>query len=313
MKLKTIYLAGGCFWGIEEYMSRLYGIYSTNVGYANGNIANPTYKLVCSGTTFFAETVRLKYDEDKISLGRILEHYFTIIDPTSVDKQGGDVGNQYRTGIYYEDENDIYVIEKKLEKLQRKYDKKIMVECKRINNYYSAEDYHQNYLKKNPNGYCHINLNLIDDLLIDMDDYTNINEQEKVRLNQIQINVTKYNGTELPFSNEFWNNFEKGIYVDIVTKEPLFLSKDKFESSCGWPSFSKPIIKDVIKLMEDTSHGMNRIEVRSRAGDNHLGHVFEDGKEELGGLRFCINSASLEFIKLEDMELKGYGYIIPYV
>ena len=167
-----------------------------------------------------------------------------------------------------------------------------------MENYYPAEDYHQEYLEKNAGGYCHINLTSLPDI---------------ASLSDIQYQVTQQNETEPPFDNEFWNNHAEGIYVDIVTGEPLFTSKDKFDSGCGWPSFTRPIEDDVVFEKADNSHGRIRTEVRSRAGDSHLGHVFEDGLVEKGGLRYCINSASLRFIPLEEMEAKGYGAFINHV
>ncbi|MGG7177148.1 peptide-methionine (S)-S-oxide reductase MsrA [Clostridium paraputrificum] len=156
--MKRIILAGGCFWGVEEYFSRIDGVTKTEVGYANGNIENPTYELVCRTNTGFAEAVYVEYDENEVSLKFILDKYFAIIDPTSLNKQGNDRGTQYRTGIYYYDLNDINVIHKAIEEEQKKYDSKIVVEVEPLKNYYPAEEYHQSYLKKNPNGYCHIKL-----------------------------------------------------------------------------------------------------------------------------------------------------------
>lgn len=126
-------------------------------------------------------------------------------------------------------------------------------------------------------------------------------------LTELQFNVTQLSATEQPFNNAFWNHFENGLYVDVVSGEPLFLSKDKFESTCGWPSFSRPIFKEAVRYVEDRSHFMHRIEVRSQVGDSHLGHVFDDGPEELGGMRYCINSASLRFIPFDQLDDEGYS------
>lgn len=158
--MKKIYLAGGCFWGVQAYLDMKNGITKTVVGYANGNTLNPTYEDVCTNTTGYAETVYVEYDEKEISLEKVLEHFFKVIDPTSVNKQGGDCGTQYRTGIYYVDNNDIETINKFVENEQTKYDKKIVTEVEPLKNFYDAEEYHQKYLVKNPNGYCHINLNI---------------------------------------------------------------------------------------------------------------------------------------------------------
>lgn len=160
--MKEIYLAGGCFWGVEAYFQRLDGIASTDVGYANGNTENPTYEAVCRKNTGYAEAVHIQYDENIIALGELLQRYFRIIDPTTIDRQGGDVGNQYRTGIYYIDENDLPRIHEELDKLSQRYDDKIQVEVEPLKNYYIAEEYHQNYLQKNPKGYCHVDITLAD-------------------------------------------------------------------------------------------------------------------------------------------------------
>lgn len=308
--LKTIYLAGGCFWGLEAYMERVYGVADVVSGYANGKTENPTYDDVSHKNTGHAETLKVDYDPKRISLDQILNYYLKVIDPTSLNKQGNDVGTQYRTGVYFTDENDKEVIEKKLSEEQKKYMDKIVVEVQKLDNFYEAEAYHQDYLAKNPYGYCHINLNKANEILIDKDKYKKpTDEILKRRLTNIQYNVTQNAGTEHAFSNEYWDNEKKGIYVDIVTGEPLFVSTDKFESGCGWPSFSKPISKDVVKYNSDTSYNMNRVEVKSRSGDSHLGHVFEDGPKESGGLRYCINSAALRFVPVEEMDKEGYGYL----
>lgn len=308
--LKKIYLAGGCFWGVEEYMQRIYGVYDAVSGYANGKVNNPTYKTVSSGKSGYAETVEVTYDSKKIKLEDLLNHYFKIIDPTSLNKQGNDRGSQYRTGIYYVDDSDKEVIDKVMNFQAKKYSKKIVVENMKLKNFTVAEDYHQDYLRKNPNGYCHIDLSKASEVVIDPAKYPKPSDDDlKRKLTDIQYRVTQKNETESSFSNEYWDNKEKGIYVDVATGEPLFSSSDKFDSGCGWPSFSKPIAKDVVTYREDKSYNMNRTEVRSRSGDSHLGHVFNDGPKELGGLRFCINSASIKFIPLKDMEDRGYGYL----
>lgn len=184
----------------------------------------------------------------------------------------------------------------------------------KLTNFTVAEDYHQDYLRKNPNGYCHIDLSTADEVIIDPSKYPKPSDDIlRKKLTDAQYKVTQENDTESAFSNEYWDNIQKGIYVDVATGEPLFSSTDKFDSGCGWPSFSKPISKDVVTYKEDLSYNMTRTEVRSRSGDSHLGHVFEDGPKELGGLRYCINSASIRFVPLEDMEKEGYGYLTKLV
>jgi peptide methionine sulfoxide reductase msrA/msrB len=311
-KLKEIWLAGGCFWGVETYMSRIYGVFDVTSGYANGDRENPSYKEVSSGKTGFSETVHVRYDPDRVELKTLLMHFFKIIDPTEKDKQGDDIGNQYRSGIYYKDEKDRAVIDEVFALEQKKYTKEIQTEILPLKNYFLAEDYHQDYLDKNENGYCHIDFNLLKDqpVIIDPSKYEKPSDDVlKKRLTDIQYQVTQKSDTEFAFSNELWNSDKKGIYVDIVTGEPLFSSTDKFETECGWPSFSKPIDPDVVTYDKDESYGMVRTEVKSRSGDSHLGHVFEDGPREAGGLRFCINGASLKFIPFDQMEQAGYGFL----
>lgn len=314
-KVKTIHLAGGCFWGLEAYMQKLNGVEDAVSGYANGKTENPSYyDLKTSG---HAETVKVIYNPDIISLEDILAHYLRVVNPVSVNKQGNDVGTQYRTGIYYTDEADKTIIENILAKEQTKHDKPIAIEVEPLKQFYDAEEYHQDYLEKNPGGYCHIDLSLADkpldkdkEPMIDSSRYIKPSDEElKKNLTDIQYDVTQNSATERAFSHEYHDNFKRGIYVDITTKEPLFSSTDKFESGCGWPSFSKPISKDVVKYFEDNSHFMHRTEVRSRSGDAHLGHVFNDGPKEMGGQRYCINGASLEFIPYDEMDEKGYGYL----
>ena len=299
---------------MEGYFKRIEGVKGTTCGYANGRTENPSYEDVCRHDTGHAETVKVDFDDEVISLEDLLIYYFRIIDPVSVNKQGNDVGTQYRTGIYYTNESQLPVIKAAIEREQRKYNEKIAVEVLPIENFYSAEDYHQDYLDKNPNGYCHINLDLAYEPIVRSEKYKRKNDEElKKSLTPLQYDVTVNAATERPFDNEFNSNFERGIYVDITSGEPLFFSTDKFESGCGWPSFSKPIQKDLVKYSEDLSLGRRRIEVRSNVADAHLGHVFDDGPSELGGLRYCINSAALRFIPLDKMDEEGYGYLKKYV
>ncbi len=315
--MAEIYLAGGCFWGMEKYIKLIRGVQSTQVGYANGKTANPTYEEVCHHNTGHAETVKVVYDEKVLPLSFLLNLYFDAIDPTSVNRQGGDRGVQYRTGIYYTDPTDLTAIKGSIDALQKRYDKPIAIEVLPLENFGTAEEYHQDYLDKNPGGYCHIGHRLFEKAahaVVNQADYA---PKPKQALNQtlteLQYAVTQHNATEPPFKNEFWDDRRKGIYVDITSGEPLFSSGDKFDSGCGWPSFSKPIDPAVVREKADLSFGRVRTEVRSRVGDAHLGHVFDDGPKEAGGLRYCINSASLKFIPKDEMEREGYGYLLGLV
>lgn len=321
---KEIYLAGGCFWGTEKYLDSIPGVLSTEVGYANGNTANPTYEEVCYRNTGHAETVKVIYDDDKIGLPFLLDLYYDVINPVSINHQGNDIGTQYRTGIYFTDPEDETTILESIRKLQKRYKEKIAIEVKPLDNYYKAEEYHQKYLDKNPNGYCHIGrekfvqaekahdpnrtLKRESESLYSRQRFKKKSVEDlKQSLTNLQFAVTQKNETEPPFRNPYYNLFDEGIYVDITTGEPLFVSTDKFESGCGWPSFSRPISDKLIREFRDLSHGMIRTEVRSNTGDAHLGHVFPDGPKELGGLRYCINSAALRFIPKERMKEEGYG------
>ncbi len=313
---ETIYFAGGCFWGVEEYFQRIDGVMDAVSGYANGNTENPSYEDVSHRDSGHAETVKVTYDETQVSLEQLIGYYLKIVNPTSINKQGNDVGSQYRTGIYYTRETDEVVITTLLSIEQQKYNDPIVIENLPLENFYEAEDYHQDYLQKNPFGYCHIDLTQSEEevIFIDPNNYQKPSDEElRETLSELQYQVTQNGSTEYAFSNEYFDNHEPGIYVDIVTGEPLFSSRDKFDSGCGWPSFTRPIVEEVVHYETDTSFHMTRTEVRSRVGDSHLGHVFEDGPEDQGGLRYCINSASIRFIPLSDMEAEGYGFLISVV
>ncbi len=309
--LKEIHLAGGCFWGLESYMSRVHGVKDVVSGYANGTTKNPTYQDVTHGDSGHAETVKVTYDAKRVDLDTLLRYYLRVVDPISINKQGNDVGKQYRTGIYYQTAAEKTVINRRLARLQKDYQQPIAIEVLPLDSFYLAEEYHQDYLDKNPNGYCHIDLTAARDTLISPVLYSLPTDQAiKSSLSDLQYRVTQNGDTERSFSNEYWDHFADGIYVDIVSGEPLFSSNDKFKSGCGWPSFSRPIDPEVVTYQKDTSFNMVRTEVRSRVANAHLGHVFEDGPIELGGLRYCINSAAIRFVAIEDMASEGYDYLI---
>ena len=309
--MKTIYLAGGCFWGVQKYLSLIPGVEETTVGYANGATENPSYKEVCQSSGH-AETVRVVYDEKFVTLTGLLDLYAEIIDPVSVNRQGQDTGIQYRTGIYYEDESDRSIISGWLTLLQERLSEPAAIELAPLQNFYPAEEYHQNYLDKNPGGYCHISAAKFDKARSANQTHTGNNEL-RGRLTPMQYEVAVGGATEPPFENEYFDNFEPGIYVDVISGRPLFISTDKFESGCGWPAFSKPIDAALLTQLPDYSYGRTRTEVRASDSGAHLGHVFDDGPEELGGLRYCINSASLRFVPRDEMERAGYGELLPLV
>lgn len=326
-------LRGGCFWGLEAYLDKLSGVVYTNVGYANGNTVNPSYQQVCYNNTGHAETVYVQYDPKQIDLATLLTYFFKVVDPTSVNRQGNDKGSQYRSGIYYKDSADRTIINQVIAQEQKKYSTVIATEVSPLRNYCVAEEYHQKYLEKNPSGYCHIDLSILNkDSMAKGNEPVNpiprIGEHEKAvpgtctkpsqeeikkRLTSMQYQVTQSAGTEPPFDNEYWNNHEEGLYVDVVTGEPLFSSRDKYDSGTGWPSFTKPITADAITTKLDRSLFTERIEVRSRGGDSHLGHVFTDGPKDRGGLRYCMNSAALRFIPLSKMAEEDYEKYTPLV
>lgn len=285
-KLQVIYLAGGCFWGVEAFLCRLKGVNQTEVGYANGTDLAPTYEKVCGGRTGHAETVKVTYNPKIISLEEILERYFSIIDPHSKNRQGADIGTQYRTGIYWQEECQKSIVVNFLKEKQRHSPQWIAVEAHAISNFYPAEAYHQKYLERNPQGYCHVDLNLI-------------NDEEFKHLTREEYEITQLAMTEAPYSGKYDDFFQDGIYVDVVDGEILFSSEDKFDSGCGWPAFSKPIDDDAITKNRDFSHGTTRIEVRSAKANSHLGHLFHDGPG--GSARYCINSAALKFIPKDEV------------
>lgn len=314
---KIIYLAGGCFWGTAHLFSLVPGVTEAEAGYANSIVANPSYKEVCTGLTEAAETVKVVYDPDEVSLSSLLRLYFKSIDPLSINKQGGDVGTQYRTGIYYVDPADAPVIEAELATLARRHSRPLAIEFGPLRNFYPAEEYHQDYLYKNPGGYCYVDPSLFKEaknLGQKIKPENGVSREElRSRLTPLQWEVTQNGATERPFVNEYDHEFRPGIYIDITDGTPLFVSSEKYDSGCGWPAFSRPIDDSLISEHLDTSYGRIRTEVRSAKSGSHLGHVFPDGPTDRGGLRYCINSASLRFIPKDMMEKEGYGDLLPLV
>lgn len=313
--MEVIYVAGGCFWGTEKLMQSLYGVKDAVSGYANGVEGDiPRYETVSD--TGYKETVRVVYDPEKVSLDTILFTYFRSIDPTIRNRQGNDIGTQYQAGVYWADEKAKETV-LRIAEVERERSDPFVVEIEPLQSFYDAEEYHQNYLDKNVNGYCHIGteeFELASRIIVDPAEYPRPPRDEfKAKLTEFQYSVTQEEATEPAFQNEYWNNHEKGLYVDIVTGEPLFSSSDKFDSGTGWPSFSKGIDENTFVYLVDNSFGMERIEVRSRTGDTHLGHVFYEEGISSTGARYCMNSASLRFIPYDNMDEEGYGYLKEFV
>ena len=284
------------------------GVESVISGYTGGYTKNPTYEEVCTDLTGHIEAIQITFDDEIISYKELLDIYWSVIYPTQVGGQFADLGHHYKTVIFYHDDYQKQEAEKSKEDLEksRLYDKPIVTEIRKAETFYPAEDYHQYYYKKNPDHYNRY--------------YQGSGRAKHVKkvwakknLTALQYEVTQNSATEPPFSNEYYNNFEEGIYVDIISGEPLFTSKDKVDSGCGWPSFSKPIGKGILDFYEDYSHNMERVEVKGSKSGAHMGHVFDDGPKEMGGIRFCINSASLRFIPKEKMIEEGYEQYLEYL
>ena len=305
-KLATF--AGGCFWCMVKPFDEYKGVESVISGYSGGYVENPTYEQVCTDLTGHIEAIQITFDDEIISYKELLDIYWSVIDPTQRGGQFADLGHHYKTVIFYHDESQRKEAEKSKEELENSklYDEPIVTEIRKAEEFYPAEDYHQHYYKKNPEHYNRY--------------FEGSGRAKHIRkmwakknLTPLQYEVTQHSATERPFENEYYNHFEEGIYVDIISGEPLFTSKEKFESGCGWPSFAKPIGKGILDFEADYSHNMERIEVKGRKSKAHMGHVFDDGPKEMGGLRFCINSASLRFVPKDKMIEEGYEEYMKYL